>query len=238
MKRLAASLSLCVLLGLGCSGWLDSGPEPVIYVVEKGDSLWGIAKAHDVSVDEVRQWNGLDGDRIEVGQELQIFVAGTEADGAVAKDTPKGRRGRRSGSGSTGKQSPSAGGGSATAGLSLPPEKPCLSGPSLDAEDAEDEASFAASAGLSRQQVRAGMNGVVQHTLRCVPEGTQPTGTMDLRITVGCNGRVSGVEVVDDGGLPGELVSCVPDVLAYGAFDSHDLPDGETFEYPLSFAWD
>ena len=43
-------------------------PEP--YVVQKGDTLFVIARDHGVTVDDLRRWNGIDGDLIEVGQVL------------------------------------------------------------------------------------------------------------------------------------------------------------------------
>ena len=42
------------------------------YEVIKGDSLHKIAKQYSVSVDELRQWNQLSGDLIEIGQLLLI----------------------------------------------------------------------------------------------------------------------------------------------------------------------
>jgi len=43
------------------------------YEVRRGDSLWTIARAHGVSIREIREWNGLgNSDRIVPGQELRI----------------------------------------------------------------------------------------------------------------------------------------------------------------------
>lgn len=47
------------------------------YVVRRGDSLWSIARRHNVSVDDLRAWNDIDsGNRILPGQEL---VVGSQA---------------------------------------------------------------------------------------------------------------------------------------------------------------
>ena len=46
---------------------------PTRYVVKRGDTLGEIAKAHRVTVDELRTWNGLSGDLIEVDQILLIY---------------------------------------------------------------------------------------------------------------------------------------------------------------------
>lgn len=41
------------------------------YRVRRGDSLWGIARRHGVSVSELRRWNGI-GNRIQPGQRIRI----------------------------------------------------------------------------------------------------------------------------------------------------------------------
>jgi membrane-bound lytic murein transglycosylase D len=46
--------------------------KAVVYVVKKGDTLWDIARAHEVSTDEIRDWNSLKQNRIHAGQELVI----------------------------------------------------------------------------------------------------------------------------------------------------------------------
>lgn len=42
------------------------------YRVRSGDSLWSIAREHGVSIEELRSWNGLTGNKIVPGQELKI----------------------------------------------------------------------------------------------------------------------------------------------------------------------
>ena len=44
----------------------------VEYAVQRGDSLARIASRHDVTVDELREWNGLEGNLIHPGQVLRI----------------------------------------------------------------------------------------------------------------------------------------------------------------------
>ena len=46
----------------------------VTYVVRRGDTLSGIARSLRVSVANLREWNGLDDDRIKPGQRLVAFV--------------------------------------------------------------------------------------------------------------------------------------------------------------------
>src|SRR5574337_1576918 len=49
---------------------------PVLYRVRKGDTLWEIAKVHDVTPDELRRWNDLGHKAtLWVGQELKIRVS-------------------------------------------------------------------------------------------------------------------------------------------------------------------
>jgi membrane-bound lytic murein transglycosylase D len=49
----------------------ESGRQ-TIYVVKKGDTLWDIARAYDVTAKELQAWNDLNGRRIYAGQELVI----------------------------------------------------------------------------------------------------------------------------------------------------------------------
>lgn len=51
-----------------------AGDAVIAYQVRRGDSLWEIARAHGVTVDELRVANGLRGSRIIPGQTLQVPV--------------------------------------------------------------------------------------------------------------------------------------------------------------------
>lgn len=223
-----------VLVGavVGAGLWVaflrpEPGPEPVRYVVEKGDTLWHIARFHGVGVDEIQAWNGLAGDGLEVGQVLLIYPPG--AGEAVAAQTRGGRKVKVSGGRIVADPSDATGG-----PLRMPPAQPCLPGPD-QATLGEDGPEFAASAGLSYAQTRDAMSAFLPHLGRCVPEGGV-TGTAQLELTVGCSGRVAEVRLVDGGGLPGEMLSCVRDTLGYVPFPAHDMPDGFTFAYPVTFS--
>ena len=50
--------------------------EPPVHVVRRGDTLSHIAARYGVSVGQLRQWNALPGDRIRVGQRLQVGRGG------------------------------------------------------------------------------------------------------------------------------------------------------------------
>jgi len=49
------------------------GGSPVVVRVKKGDSLYGIASEHKVSVDAIRSWNSLSGTTIKIGQKLTLY---------------------------------------------------------------------------------------------------------------------------------------------------------------------
>lgn len=46
--------------------------ESAFYVVEKGDNLSSIAKKHEVSVDNLKEWNQLESDEVKIGQKLAL----------------------------------------------------------------------------------------------------------------------------------------------------------------------
>ena len=210
----------CALLLAGCD-WLgtDAPPEAIAYKVVRGDTLFEIATDHGVTVDELRAWNGIEGDRIDVGQVLRI-----ERGTATPQPAPS-----RSRASTARHAAPSA----TPEGLSLtmPEPQPCLEGPSLDG--AGDEA-MAASEGLSEAQVRAAMNGFVHHTLTCIGDA-EPTDALDLELVVGCDGRVSAVNLLAANDWPATVHTCVREVLKHTPFPAHGLPDGDRFTYPLRY---
>lgn len=230
-KLLVSGLVLAGLLAAGAVGaaiatrWLtaDTGPEPIRYTVVRGDTLFLIARAHGVTVEQLRAWNGLEGDLIEVGQ---VLIIRTDAATPAAPPPKKKRRAKRTTGGTVHATEPVG-----DAGLTMPPEHACLAGPT----DVAADEGMAASVGLSEDQVRAAMDAFVGRTLRCVPDGFASDGTIAAEITVACTGRVAAVDVTDDGGMPADMVACVRDTLRYTPFPAHDMPDGYTFGYPLRF---
>jgi murein DD-endopeptidase MepM/ murein hydrolase activator NlpD len=228
MARSSAVLALIALLA-GCSFLLPPPePEPVLHTVVRGDTLSKLAKQHDTTVAQLQDWNGLSGDRIDVGQALIVGYTGGEApEAAVVASKPSASRKKPRPRTTAPEAAPGV------SGLTLPTEQPCLAGPTLDGSD--DDPAFAGSAGLSREQVRQAMNGFLPTLNRCVT-GDWPTGTLNLSITVACTGRVDRVRVQDAGGLDAALVTCITETLRYAPFPAHDLPDGETFGYPMVFS--
>lgn len=214
-------LSALVAL-LACDGWLDTRPVPT-HRVAKGETLGEIATHYGVTVEELVRWNQIGSpDRIEVGQVLVVWTDAVPSPAAPAKATSRKRR-----TGSTLQvQSRQTG----RPSLPLPPPQACKPPP-----DVTGEAGVAASAGLTEAEVSAAMSAFVAHTLACVPEGWGASGTLTVSMSVGCDGRVASVEVVDSGAFPAEMSQCVVEVLGFTPFPPHDQRDGFAFAYPLTF---
>jgi murein DD-endopeptidase MepM/ murein hydrolase activator NlpD len=47
--------------------------EEVTVTVKSGDTLWGIASTYDVTVEDLKQWNNLEGDLIKVDEFLVLY---------------------------------------------------------------------------------------------------------------------------------------------------------------------
>ncbi len=200
-----------------------AGPGPISeYRVVRGDTLSRIAAQNGVTVLQMREWNDIEGDLIEVGQVLVIRGA-PPATASAAK--PGGGNGV-----------PST---AVPGGLTLPPERPCLPPPDPTqlGDVVGDEAVMIASQGLSVKQVEGAMQPFLPKLLGCVADDMRPDGVLTLELHVACTGRVDHVRVVDDGGLPDGLVVCAADLIRYVAFPTHDMPDGQEVGYPVSFAW-
>lgn len=116
--------------------------------------------------------------------------------------------------------------------LARPPARRCLSGP----RDVSGDADMAASQGLSVAQINAGMSRISQQAVRCFPRGTAGSYTALAEVVVGCNGRVTSVDVTAPA-LPDQVVSCLEQTLGYAGFPAHALPDGVVFQSPLKFTF-
>jgi hypothetical protein len=119
--------------------------------------------------------------------------------------------------------------------LRAPAARDCLGAP--DAEIAGEGFAMIGSRGLDVDAVKVAMASFNPNLFQCVSPESAPNGTLELSITVGCDGRVSEVEVISDDDLPAPLVRCVQELLELAPFPTHDLPDGESFLYPMRFAW-
>lgn len=82
-KRLLTSC----LLAIALLPALARADRPLLYAVRPGDALSLIAERFGISVTELRTWNGLEGDRILVGQELRLAPA-NEVTAPAVEATP------------------------------------------------------------------------------------------------------------------------------------------------------
>jgi LysM repeat protein len=228
MKVKNAVLALAGLLTIGggavivASYALGLIQAPATYVVEKGDTLFEIAVERGVTVDELRMWNQIDGDLIEIGQVLTIWPGNNEPEKAVRR---------------MGTQSVKAAGSLIVApspkGRSMPAAKACVPPPT---GEGLAEGAAMASDGLTYDQISSSMNAFIPNVLPCIPaSGAAPAQTLELEVTVSCNGQVTRIDVSSRADWAPEVAECVIDTLGYAPFPAHDLPDGETFVYPLKF---
>ena len=51
-----------------------AGEQVLIYRVKKGDTIWDIARAHNVEPRDLKSWNDISRNRIFAGQELKIHL--------------------------------------------------------------------------------------------------------------------------------------------------------------------
>ena len=230
MRRLGVGVGLLAVLGIvGTLGWLASKPDQpafASYTVVKGDTLFLIARDQGVSVEQLREWNGIEGDLIEVGQVIRIGPAGTESPPA-----PQWKGARSNG----GSEAPAPEAVDGFDPLVMPSPKPCLEGPSLEGIADVDEA-MVGNAGLSPNEIKAAMNGFLPETLRCLADvPDRPTQTLVMEVTVACSGVVEHIAVTHHGDWTPEVASCVTRVLTHTPFPAHDLPNGEIFQFPLTF---
>lgn len=57
---------------------IEESSVPEKYIVQEGDSLWGIAQEFQISVDAIKELNGLTDDGLMLGQELLIPSPGAD----------------------------------------------------------------------------------------------------------------------------------------------------------------
>ncbi|MFA5495242.1 MAG: LysM peptidoglycan-binding domain-containing protein [Porticoccaceae bacterium] len=81
--RIPGSASASGNLPVASSG-AKSAPAATRYQVKRGDSLWGIARQHNIKVDQLLAWNKLKKDAVlSPGQQLQIHSSTSRADSLV-----------------------------------------------------------------------------------------------------------------------------------------------------------
>lgn len=229
-RSLRAMLPLALLVGALAGGawwWTQRGSQPVEYVVVRGDTLSKIAKAQGVTVDELRSWNHLKGDLIEVDQVLLIHG---ELDAQPqASATPRKPRRARPGQAvpSTPEGSPDP-----TDGLVRPTPEACI-----PFEPELEEEGMAAPGGLSHAQVKGALDRVLGNALSCGPDEDMSELRQTWQLTIGCDGVLKAAIATDDGGASARLSGCIGDVLMHADFPAHDMADGMPVTYPINAAW-
>lgn len=215
-----------LLLSLACT---SSPPLPSArtVTVQRGDTLSALAKEEGVTVADLKRWNGLTSDLIEVGQVLKVSDGpGTPApQPAAATQRPRPRGG----------SAPEvAGTADGPTVPRLPPARPkkCLGGP----DDTTGDEGMVHSQGLTTAGTAEGMNRILPHLGSClVGLSDPPTSALPLEIHVGCDGLVDhvGIRGGHDWSVP--HAECIQATVRQASFPAHALPDGDTFLYPLRF---
>ncbi|MCP4870072.1 MAG: LysM peptidoglycan-binding domain-containing protein [Proteobacteria bacterium] len=213
-----------LLMVVGCPAPEPEVPPPPTYTVVSGDSLSRIASRHGTTAQQLRDWNGIEGDLIVPGQVLVVGDPGGEAVAAAArkpKRTTKTTSRRPRAKAPPGEQPNEAWlyedeEPTQWPALRMPSAKPCL------AEDAGiEDGSFGRSQGLEPEQISPVVSAFQQQTLRCYTEGVTAGGPMELVLEIGCDGRVRRSTVRSDGTGDGAFAACVADAFRYAGFPAH-----------------
>ena len=112
--------------------------------------------------------------------------------------------------------------------LVMPEPQPCIEG--LFADDPE----FAVYEGLPVEQIRDRLAAFQPTLLRCASPQRGLRGTLELQVTVGCDGRVQALDVLGTAGLREADVTCLLETFRHAAFPAHDTPSGVEFLYPMT----
>ncbi len=218
------------------------------YSVVKGDTLGRIAQRQGVSVDELRQWNGIDGDLIEIGQQLALGPSGPGTpvwqllrERFLPKEAPEEavqeaepvteKRTRRRATRDRVESPPSDVDAEAPSydPLHMPPAKPCL-----DPTTGTGGGSFGRSQGLDHGQINDAVAGFQKETFRCFEGRPETRGEIVLSIVVGCDGRVLRSSVEDNDTGDADFGVCVAEVFRHAPFPAHARDEAE-FAVPLRF---
>ncbi len=243
--------ALVVLILLAGGAFVPvGGSMPDTYTVVRGDTLGKIGKAQSVSVSELREWNGIDGDLIEVDQVLKLGEGGpgtpvwklawarVEAlrepePVALVEEEPaseeqprmkvKQRSRRPAPPSDLDEETPS------WPPLKMPAAKTCIA-----ADAGIGEGSFGRSVGLEPDQVSAAVEGFQKQTLRCFDGREGISGELMLDLVVGCDGRVIRSAVDSHSTGDGDFAVCVAEVFRYAPFPTHARDEVE-FSVPLRY---
>lgn len=119
-----------------------------------------------------------------------------------------------------------------TPAVSRPAAKRCLT--QRTSANTGDDGMYAGR-GVSSAAIRTALSRPLSTSRRCMPPGTEGDFTITVEIKVGCDGRVANVYPINAGFVPKRILDCVGTVLSSASFPAHDLPDGQSFQYPISY---
>lgn len=115
---------------------------------------------------------------------------------------------------------------------SRPAPKRCLPPPT----EVDADLGIAVGIGLPYEDASASMHAALPGVLPCIAAaGASPTRPLVLEIQVACSGVVERIAVADAGDWPTEVQACVVVALSTAEFPAHDLPDGDTFAFPVTY---
>ncbi len=116
--------------------------------------------------------------------------------------------------------------------LSKPSPKRCLD-PMFDL-DSDEDFGIQQAQGLEPAQISQAVRGFQEQTLRCQAD-RDVSGSLQLEMTVGCDGVVKGIDVVENDTGDPAFADCVADTMSYCPFPAHAREDGVIFVLPLRF---
>jgi LysM repeat protein len=245
MKRGLAATALLLSAATAIGVWTLRS-DPPTHIVEPGDSLWAIARDQGVALRDLRRWNDIDGRDIHPGDVLIVGEpapswlrrwrhgpsappqAHTDEVLRLQRDTRGTAAQRRSPDNARdGAEEP----GRSYAPLVMPKPKPCLD-PESGTQGGDAGLAVHRSAGLSADEIRSAVRSFQGETLRCADAHPEVTGRLLLGFTVGCDGQVRSIQVVDDGMEHPGFRACALRVLSHAPFPPH-ARDEVYFEIPL-----
>lgn len=234
MSTWARWIGLGALAAVGAAGaWWYVTEGPTVHTVVRGDTLSKLAQRYEVTVDDLRRWNTIDGDLIEVGDWLWMWPQEAPEPPSPPTAAPSGRRATPSRRVSSPVPVAPAEDADPAQALAMPPPKRCLQGPG----DADVEAGeMVGSAGLSQEDASNALRAFAPQLSRCTGlSEALPEDALELDILVACTGLVDTVTIRDRGDWPDGVADCMVETLRFAPFPPHDLPDGDLVIYPLRY---
>ena len=116
--------------------------------------------------------------------------------------------------------------------LKKPAAKRCID-PMFDV-DSDEDFGIQQAQGLEPEEISHAVRGFQEQTLRCQAD-REVSGSLQLEMTVGCDGVVKGVDVVENDTGDPAFADCVADTMSYCPFPAHAREGGVIFVLPLRF---